>query len=96
MKILEEIALKLSTLKEDTSCIDEKGHKIIPFTYQGVESDFELVCTRCGGIDINQRGIYSHIGLIHYIDSERYESLLAFSAKIKEQNKITEDKKITN
>lgn len=86
MITLEDGIKQISTLKE--KCIDNKEHLLEPFIYKCQKSDFEEVCTKCGDFNINPRGIYSHIGLLHYVNSKRYTSLLNYSTHIKKKNKI--------
>ncbi|MEK6834928.1 MAG: hypothetical protein AABX61_01555 [Nanoarchaeota archaeon] len=81
MEILTKKVEETSTLEE--KCLDGGNHTLKPFIYEGKKSDFEEYCKRCGGYRIDPKGIYSHIGLIHYVDSERYKSLLKLSESIK-------------
>lgn len=83
MITLEERINQISTLKE--KCINNSEHKIKPFIYCGEKSDFEDICVKCGDFKINPRGIYSHISLLHYINSERFESLSTYFSSIKRQ-----------
>ncbi len=87
MITLEERIKQISTLKE--KCIGDKEHQLEPFVYDGKKSDFEEVCAKCGDFNIDPHEILSHIGLLHYVDSERYVSLLNYSKFIKKKNKIT-------
>jgi hypothetical protein len=83
MDTLTDNIKKLSTLEE--KCVDGNKHNLVPFVYEGTTSDFEEVCAKfgCGQIEIYIEGIYSHHGLIHYVDSERYTRLLEFSEEIR-------------
>lgn len=79
------VILTEETLTLEGKCLDGRNHTLTPFVYEGKASDFEEYCRRCGGYKINPKGVYSHIGLIHYVDSERYKSLLKLSESIKNE-----------
>jgi hypothetical protein len=79
----------LCTLEE--KCINNREHKFEPFIYLGVKSDFEEICRNCGNYKINEEGLYSQVGLIHYIHSDRYKLLLQQSESIKNEIAKRED-----
>ncbi|MFH1310843.1 MAG: hypothetical protein ABIH65_00365 [Nanoarchaeota archaeon] len=86
MITLEDRTEQISTLKE--KCIDDKEHQLESFIYEGQKSDFEDVCAKCGDFKINIPLICFRKGLLHYIDSPRYQDLSEYSEHIKKKNKI--------
>ena len=80
--LLEIEVSKLSTLKEN--CVNDNGHDLRPFVYDGEPSDFESICINsgCGGLLFNSKGIYTFRGLEDYKNSDKYETLLAESREI--------------
>ena len=82
LKDLEVTIDKFSNLKE--RCADNGEHDIRAFRHDGKESNFENICYKCGGYEVNRLGIRRHFaGLMHYFDSERYNALVKKSERIK-------------
>lgn len=82
-KTVEQRVEELSTLEE--KCSDGKEHELVPFVYRGEVSDFEKICSKsgCGQYRVNEEEASRLMGIVHYIDSDRYSELLEFSDKIK-------------
>ena len=79
MKNLVKRIEGISTLKE--KCFDGKDHELKPFEYNDKKNEFIDLCVRpgCGQYEIDSRGIPSYIGLMHFVDSDEYHSLLKLS-----------------
>lgn len=86
MITLEEKINEISTLRE--TCSNGEAHDIKPFVYHGKTSDFEDVCVKCGGFRLHPEGIYTRMGLILYIDSDRYDALLEYCDSIRERANV--------
>ena len=87
---LVKLEKRLTNIEE--KCIDGKEHEFEPFIYYGKPSDFEKNCRRCHGYLVEKDGFYSNHGLITYLESERYKSLVKESEMLK--NEMAKEKNI--
>ena len=73
----------ISTLKE--KCFDGNDHELELFQYNNTKSEFIDICARagCGQYQIDSRSINTYIGLMHFVDSDEYHTLLKKSEEIR-------------